>query len=263
VLAIWGGFVPVGYAVADFLAHYLEAPANPRLYLLAAILAYAALALLASAFIARVGDSTGLPAANLDDEGRFRATLALPVTLVALAFGLYVILSVGFFSFMPSFVARAEAGIVVSAGVVALISPLGNILASVLVGGRDVRFSVLLAMFGFAAIAVAAVPAFSGSLPFAATTSAVVVAIACGITASALFAGIPFVVPRKGSTAIAIGLVCQAGGIGTVFGPPLAARIIGSLGWSGFGWFLAVTAAIGILSLVPLLARRSAGQTAA
>jgi hypothetical protein len=253
--------VPVGYAFADFLAAGIDAPANPRAYLLTAILAYAVLACLAGAFLSRVGDSGELPP-PASTQGRFRATLAIPVNLVSLAFGIYVILSVGFFSFMPAFVARSSSGIAVSAGVVALISPLGNVLASLLVGGRPPRFSIVLAMFGFATIVIAALPAFSGGPAFAATAAALAVAIACGITASALFAAIPFIVPRAGSTAIAIGLVCQAGGIGTVFGPPLAARIIGSLGWGGFGWFLAITAAIGILSLAPLLAGRHVSQAA-
>ncbi len=60
------------------------------------------------------------------------------------------------------------------------------------------------------------------------------------MTASALFASIPFIVRRGGSASVAIGLVAQAGGIGTLFGPPLAGYVIETYGFAGFGWFLAV-----------------------
>ena len=51
---------------------------------------------------------------------------------------------------------------------------------------------------------------------------------------------------------MAIGLVAQAGGIGTLFGPPLAGYVIETYGFAGFGWFLAAVALVGIACLVPL-----------
>jgi MFS family permease len=62
---------------------------------------------------------------------------------------------------------------------------------------------------------------------------------------------------------VAIGLVAQAGGIGTLFGPPLAGHVIETYGFAGFGWFLAVVALVGIACLVPLTlasARRDTPQ---
>ena len=75
-----------------------------------------------------------------------------------------------------------------------------------------------------------------------ATAALALFAIAGGMTASALFASIPFIVRREGSASVAIGLVAQAGGIGTLFGPPLAGYVIETYGFAGFGWFLVAVA---------------------
>ena len=82
-------------------------------------------------------------------------------------------------------------------------------------------------------------------------------AIAGGMTASALFASIPFIVQRQGSASVAIGLVAQAGGIGTLFGPPLAGYVIETYGFAGFGWFLVAMALVGIVCLIPLTLTRA------
>ena len=122
--------------------------------------------------------------------------MTLPVGLVALAFGIYVVLSVGFFTFMPAYVAAPGSAILLSAGAIALLVPIGNVLASLLVSGRDARFIALLSAAGFAVNAVLAIPAFGASSPIVATSALALFAIAGGMTASALFAGIPFIVRR-------------------------------------------------------------------
>ena len=92
----------------------------------------------------------------------------------------------------------------------------------------------------------------AGGSPAMATAMAVLLAVASAVVASVLFAAIPFVTPASGSVPAAIGIVSQAGGIGTLAGPPLGAVFIESLGWMGFGWFLAVVALVGIACLSPL-----------
>ena len=254
MLAIWGGFVPIGFAVADFTAQAMLPSGDPQTYLLVAIAAFAILAALAALLLRApglVGDVA--PGAA---EGSFAATMTVPVGLVALAFGIYVVLSVGFFTFMPAFVAAPGSSILLSAGAIALFVPIGNVLASLLVGGRDARFIALLSAAGFAVNAVLAIPAFGASNPIAATSALALFAIAGGMTASALFASIPFIVRRAGSASVAIGLVAQAGGIGTLFGPPLAGHVIETYGFAGFGWFLAAVALVGIVCLVPLIVAR-------
>ncbi len=257
VLAIWGGFVPVGFAVADFMAARIL-PAGETVYLLAAILGFALFAAAAAALAFKVEDFDGAQRPDAEERGgAFAATMTAGVALISLAFGVYVILSVGFFAFMPAFIAGGASAIALSAGTIALLVPLGNLLTGWLVRGRDARFAAWLAAIGFAATAAAALPAFAGTSGWSATLAAIVLAISGGVTASALFASIPLILPKGGSAAVAIGLVCQAGGIGTVFGPPLAGQVIESYGWPGFGWFLAVSSAVGIVTVTPLLIGRS------
>jgi MFS family permease len=262
VLAIWGGFVPVGFAVANFMSAWIL-PAGETAFLVSAIGAFALFAAAAIALVFKVADFADHRMAEPENGGAFRATMTTGVVLVSLAFGIYVVLSVGFFAFMPAFLGGGASAIALSAGTIALLVPLGNLLTGWLVRGRDARFAAWLAAIGFAATAAAALPAFAGTSAWSTTLAAIVLAISGGVAASALFASIPLILPKGGSAAIAIGLVCQAGGIGTVFGPPIAGQIIESYGWPGFGWFLAVSSAVGIVSLVPLLAGRAERRLAA
>jgi MFS family permease len=249
VLAIWGGFVPIGFAVADFSARGMLPESGSQAYLAASIAAFALLAALAVLLLR----SGGLlqDRANEAAEVSFAATMTLPVWLVALSFGVYVVASVGFFAFMPAYVG-SRADLYLSAGSIALAVPVGNILSGVLVRGRSARFVMQLAAAGFLASVGFSVPAFSASDASAATAALIVFAIAGGLTASALFAAIPFIVPPAGSASVAIGLVAQAGGLGTLFGPPLAGHVIETFGFSGFGWMLAAICCAGIATLAPL-----------
>jgi len=255
VLAMWGGFVPVGFAISDFLATFLDAAHEPRRFLMVAVLLYGAMALAGSLLAAFVPDSADQQASQAP-TGRLRETLTLPIVLVSLAFGLYVVLSVGFFAFLPAFAALPATSIALSAGIVALVTPLGNLAASLAVRGGTARRALWLAAAGFAIIVASAWPTFSPVGDVLATAGAVSFAFACGIIASALFAALPSIVPEQGSSAVAIGLICQAGGIGTVAGPPLAAQVIETLGWDAFGLFMAGVAIAGIASLLPLMSRR-------
>lgn len=256
VLAIWSGFVPLGFAMSDFLALAMLPLYSPPAYLLVMALLFAVLA--AGALWLLGGIAVSQPASS---TGGVAQTLSLPVVLVAGSFGAFVVLSVSMFTFMPSFVAGDGAHFLVSAGVIALSVPLGNVLASVLVRGRGAGYMARLAVFGFVVSAITAVPAFTLANPALATISALALAISGALVASAQFAAIPFVTPRGGSVPVAIGLVCQAGGLGTVFGPPLAASVIETFGWSGLGWFLSAVAVAGLACMVPIAAVSAAART--
>ncbi|MBX3567168.1 MAG: MFS transporter [Rhizobiaceae bacterium] len=255
-LAIWGGFVAIGFAVGDFLASATNATQNPQTFLMTAVLLFAAFALPATLLLWRIGPIDSVAAA-VPAAGRFARTFGRPVILLTLAFGIYVILSVGYFAFLPAFVSGSADRILLSAGVISLSTPLGNLLAGLVVRSSDVRPALRLAAAGFVCTAVSAIPAYLATTPLVATTAIVALAISGGVTASALFAGLPPVVPAQGSVAVAIGLICQSGGIGTLLGPPLAAYFIEVGGWHGFGSFMAATALAGLLVLSPLLVPRS------
>jgi MFS family permease len=252
VLAIWSGFVPLGFATSDFLAASMLPAATPPGFLLTIVLVFAVFA--TAALILLRGFDLNVSAGA---AGGIRQTLSRDVVLLAVSFGAFVVLSVSMFTFLPSFVAGDGAHYLVSAGAVALSVPLGNVAASVLVRGKGPAQMARLAIFGFAISALTAVPAFTLASPLLATLSALLLAISGALVASAQFAAIPFLTPRGGSVSVAFGLVAQAGGIGTVFGPPLAAAVAESFGWAGFGWFLAATALVGLACMLPIAGRRT------
>lgn len=247
VLAIWSGFVPLGFALSDFLAGSVLPNFGPPTFLLIIILLFAALSL--AALLLLRGYPIAVPS---DGSGSIRATVSKDVVLLAISFGAFVVVSVSMFTFMPAFVAGAGNYYLLSAGTVALCVPLGNVLASVLVGGRGPDFMAKLGAVGFAVSMLAAIPAFALQDPLIATVAALALAISGAVVSSAQFAAIPFSTPRAGSVAVAFGLVCQAGGIGTVFGPPIAAWIIETSGWTGLGYFLAAVSVVGLLTMLPL-----------
>ncbi|MFN3549338.1 MAG: MFS transporter [Mesorhizobium sp.] len=255
-LAIWGGFVPLGYAFADFSAAALLPAVHPQAYLMVVALCFAASA--AAAAILSLGLKPVGEGAQDRASASLGSTFNLPVGAVAASFGAYVVLSLGFFSFLPSFAGDGTGAILLSAGFVALLVPFGNVLAGILVEGRGPRFIAWLTVAGFLASAASAVPFFSSPDPMVATAAAVVFAIAGGVVASALFASIPSVVPAGGSVAVGIGLVAQSGGVGTLVGPPLAGYVISEFAWPGFGWFLAGVSVLGVVCLTPMLRTRPA-----
>lgn len=255
VLAIWSCFVPVGFAVSDLLAAWMLPGIAPSIYLLAVAVAYAVAAAFGLLLLSQVPDADA-DAAGHGFDGRLSTTLTLPVVLIALSFGIWVVMTVSFFSFMPVFVAGDGAAMLMSAGAIALLVPIGNVVASAVVKDRDARFVAWLGVVGLLGTVAAAWPAFGGAGPLVMTLAAGALAILGGVTGSALYAAIPLVVPRGGSVAVAIGLVAQAGGIGTLFGPPLAGWVIERAGWPGFAAFTAAGALAAALAVAPLLARR-------
>lgn len=257
VLAIWSCFVPVGFAISDLAGGWLIPAAGPETFLLVMMLGYAVSIGLAMLMLAAVPDVPKAGAAEAGKAGsgaRFRATLTLPVILVAACFGVWVVMTVSFFTFMPTFVAGEGSGMLVSAGVIALTVPIGNFAAAAVLPGRSARFAMALGIAGLAITALLAFPAF-GAAPWPMTLSAAAVAIVGGVTGSMLYAVLPSLVPPNGSVAIGIGVVAQAGGIGTLIGPPLAGYVIQQAGWDGFTVFLAATAVLSMLIVLPLLRR--------
>ncbi len=250
VLAVWSGFVPLGYAASDLLAGLLVPVFGEPAYLLTMTVLFALLALAANMALRRL---TGVPVETAKKAGGASGVFSLPVIIVALAFGIFVLQSVALFTFLPTF-AAVPGALLLAPAFVALATPLGNALAGVLVAGRAAAFMVGLALVAFAVTAIAAFAAFVSGGIWPASMGAVTMAIASGVVASALFAAIPFLVTRGEAVPAAIGLVSQAGGLATLASPPLAAFIIERAGWTGYGWFLTLSGLAGVaVLLVPLV----------
>ncbi|WP_024586808.1 MFS transporter [Aliihoeflea sp. 2WW] len=250
VLAIWSGFVPLGYASSDVLAGLIAPAFGAQTYLLVVILLFAALALASNVVLRWL---TGVPADAAPAPAGASGVFSVSIVLVALAFGAFVLQSVALFTFMPTF-ASVPGALLFAPALVALSTPIGNALASVLVAGRTARFMMVLGIAAFIVTAAAAYFAFVSGGAFAASWGAVTMAVASGVVASVLFAAIPFLVARPQAVPAAIGLVSQAGGLATLASPPLAAFIIERAGWTGYGWFLVFAGLAGAAILLPLIA---------
>lgn len=250
VLAIWSCFVPAGYAVSDLTAPVMLPGVGPAAYLSAMAAGYALFAAIGLVLLRGVPDEVGEQRSPVAGQGMIRSSLGLPVMLTAVAFGLFVVQSLAFFAFMPTYIASGG-DLLLSAGVIALLVPIGNVLAGLIVRGATARRTATVAATFFAVTAASAYLPFSGVAALPATLAAVVFVIAGGVVGSALYAVIPALVRRGGSVSIAIGLVAQAGGIGTLFGPPLAGWLIEGFGWPGLGVLLASAGLLGIVLLLP------------
>ncbi len=254
VLALWGGFVPVGFAVAALIAAILTPLLSAQAFLLIMTALFAVASLAAARNLPR---ALRVPSV---DRTRTPFSLRLPagVWLVAAAFGTYVILSIGFFTFLPTLF--AERGITAAsiAGFIALTVPVGTITASTALRAGTGPWPPAVA--GLIIIGVSAVFYYPAQDHTFLVGLAVLYAIANGLVGSALFAAIPMVSPDAHSRAQAFGVFAQAGGIGLVVSPPAAGFLIETVGWVGVGIASAALAAVS-LGLVAG-ARRTAATSA-
>lgn len=256
-LAVWGGFVPIGFAVGAFLARSMLPAFAPPAFLLAATCTFAVFATPAALLLARIPQARRSQPASASEGLAMRRSLSPALAALALSFGCYVMQSLAFFTFLPAFADESGGRLLVTAGAIALFVPLGNFLAGAAIGTRGGRFIGSLIAVGFV-VGAAVAPSFYGSPDGRlATAAAIVFALSGGLVASAQFAVIPFILPPGGSPAVAIGFVAQVGGIATLIAPPLAAFLVERFGWPALGWGLAIAGLAGAAAALPLMRRRA------
>lgn len=249
-LALWGSVVPVGFALANLLAGGLPANIALSSAFLWFTVPLAATALLMIALVRRpippgVGAEPAVAAGRKD-----------PIAWVlALGFGLYVYLSIAFFTFQPTF-ADAHPGPGLSPGVIAMIVPVGS-LSTALILARWRRLPVL----GLTAASLLLL-AVSGAFVFVSGLSGAIAmpvyAFASGISASCLFAAVPAVTRSRRSATRTIGAVAQAGGIATLVSPPIAGSIIEHAGWSALAVSFVAVAVIAVIQVLASMRVRRA-----
>jgi len=234
-LALWGGFVPIGYALAN-----LQAAALPEEWPSSWVMLTFAFPIALSSVLMAVTLPTEM------DTGA-KAAKRRPIPLIgwvlATAFGLYVYLSIGFFTFLPEYRASHSAGDVMFPAAVALCVPLGNVLAAILLRGSGASRARPLALIGFISAGVAAAMLYS-SWPLDAIVMPLF-ALAGGMTASGLFAQVPRLAANETAAASIIGAMAQAGGLSTLLEPPLAGFLAETYGWAALGWSLTTVALTG------------------
>jgi len=248
LLALWGSFVPVGYALANVQAALVVGPLGPTAFLYSAALLLGAFSLAAVVFIPR----KTVPAARGQTGGRL-SDLSRDPALLAMGFGIYVLLSLSFFTFLPTFLERSGDVPDISPAAIALFVPAGNAVAALLLALVPARHAPALTLMGFALSALCALFLFQASQSAIVLLAYAGFAFLGGIIASMCFGSVPQVASKRFSAAMVVGVIAQAGGIGTIFGPPLAGFVIDSWGWSGLTAFLTALSLTGAVLMIPMI----------
>ncbi len=252
VLALWGSFVPVGYALANMQEEFVSSAFGTSIFLSSAAVP---LGIFTAATLVLVRDDRS-PTVNkttseTDGAGAKTAADALRnAVLLAIGFGIYVLLQLGFFTFLPAF-ADSEAPFL-SPAAIALFVPAGNMAAALLFIVLPARLvpAVAVAAFVFSAACSLFLFRIGDPIGFPVYAS---FAFLGGILVSSVFGSVPTTASARLSAAIVIGLIAQAGGLGTVGGPPLAGYLLDLFGWSALTWFLTLLSVIGTVTMLPLL----------
>lgn len=241
LMALWGSFVPVGYALAN-----MQVSLMPQTWSASGVFASFAVPIGILTVLANLFVSDKSPATSPRQD---RARVHPDGILVAVAFGLYVYLSIGFFTFLPRYQADHASHLWMPSGAVALFVPLGNVIAALLLGILGAGSAGRLCMFAFVAAAVAGALAFTGT--GASGLAIPAFALSGGLAASSLFAGVTARVADEAAATALIGTIAQAGGIATLLGPPLAGHIAETYGWAPLSWSFAT---VGMLAAVVVAA---------
>ncbi len=240
-MALWGSVVPVGFAAAAALAGVLpdHLPTGLQLAIFALPVAMLSLPVLAVRAVPPVKEVQTKPAAWRDVAWS-----------LAVAFGLYVFLSMGFFSFLPTF--AQERGLA-AIGLVPLMVPLGSFATAAILPVLRRENGPVLAVAGFAVAAVAALWMFH----MGASAVLFIYAFACGVSSSATLASVLVAAPGENASARTLGAMAQCGGVTAFLGAPFAGALLDRMGWQALGVALCAAA---IVAAATLLAARGRGR---
>ncbi|MEP2533347.1 MFS transporter [Shimia sp.] len=242
-LALWSSFVPVGFALSNGLSGVMPQGAQ----LQDIWFAYAgAMGVVAFLVLIILADAQPKTARGSDPVGKAKIAWALVVS-----FGVYAFLSIGFFTFSPSYTATSGPQMV-SAAVVPLFVPLGSFTAAFLFARTDGALPPRLISPGFLLIGCCAAFCFPETASDGSVLRAVF-AFACGLTAAAIFTSVPVVTDSADAAARTIGAIAQAGGAMVLLGAPLSGFILETGGWGMLEFsFLGAALAAASIALVSL-----------
>lgn len=242
-LALWGSFVPVGFAVGATTSGWVADAVSWR----AATLAWAAVAALMLLLSLRMT----IPRAA--DAGTAPRRLSFPrrsIWALTLAFGCYACFAVGLIALLPTFLvaqtgaSARQAGLI--GGLCAFISVLGVLIAARVRhrGGNDRVWIVV-------AIVLPAVLLFSvfaeGAGIVRVTVLMLVLNTISGIYPGLAFAMLPTLARSDHAMAVANGLTLQFGATGSLLGPPMFAACVERWGWTGAAVAGALVSAVCLL----------------
>lgn len=231
-LSLWSSFVPVGFAASSLLSGFLTKGSDLQTIWLVYTLVM--LVVMAMTFLVPMESHSQKHRISTND-GPSHISWVLVIS-----FGIYAFLSIGFFTFIPTYTGSSQTQIF-SAGVVPLFVPLGSFTAAFLFAHADGVFPKKVIGIGFLTIAGAAIFCFpEGGIDGSGARA--VYAFACGITAASIFTSVPVLTRTPKSTALTIGAIAQAGGLMVLLGAPLAGSILEVHDWQALGLTFALAA---------------------
>lgn len=260
MLGVWGGYMPVGTAVALLLGPLALALAGwrPWWWLLAALSALMALALWRGV----PADPPAPAAVSGAWGGRVRQTLGAPGPwLVALCFAVYSSQWLAVVGFLPSIYAAAGVAAATAApltALAALVNLLGNLAAGQL-GQRGVAPTRVLAA-GYVTMALATLAAFGtldgqGLPPTLRYAAVLLFSGVGGLIPATLFALAVRVAPGEHTIGSTVGWMQQWSALGQMLGPPAVAWVASAAGGWQFTWVATGACSLAGLVLTARLVR--------
>ncbi|GKX33642.1 MAG: MFS transporter [Rhizobiaceae bacterium MnEN-MB40S] len=253
-LAIWGGFVPIGYALANYQAAAVLPGFGLSGFYLSMALGYGLFGVLSGVLLSTLPRAQ--PIAPAAETTQARGGLPARAYWLAGAFGFYVIASLPLFTFLPTYIGLLDDRLALSAAAIALFVPVGNIGTGFLVVGRLRSHTASLTMFALVALALGTAAIFLLDAPSVKLAGAILFSLASGVVGSAVFATLPAIVRDGQSASIAMGAIAQTGGVGTVIGPPIAGFVIEAFGWPGLSIYVVIVCLLGVVCAWKAVERR-------
>ena len=253
VLALWGCFFGLAFAITSAAAPAIVQAAGWRGLMQSHAAALAVVGVLASVALRRSGyQDVRKPLPN------FKAIVHAHVAvyrsgaplLLALCFSAYAMLFLAVLTFLARLLTQEQGWSAADAG--ALIGGASMVtLVSTLLAGFLVRRGVPLRAglsTAFAVVALSAIGVFAFQ-PADAQLLLLVIALMAGfgLVPGFVFANVPTVAPSPERAALAYGAIAQFGNVGSFAGTPVFAAAYQAMGWSGGAAFVVAVAIAGVV----------------
>ncbi len=255
-LALWGGCIPAGLALAATGGGVIGSRWGWQWWF-----GVVALTCVGTALVTLLTRGDARPDEPAGPSQGLRGAWAGPL-LLASGFSAVALVSVAVLSVLPEYL-HTELGMsTAGAGVVTSVAAVGSVPGTVCAGvllRRGVRAQVLVSS-GLLSAALA-VLTFSPAIPMGvAIAAAVLLLFTIGIAVAAAYGSLPLVVRDTDDLPLANGILVQLGSAGTLVGPPIFASVTGLQRWHLVPLLVLLTSSVGVFLVIRAI---SAGRTRA
>lgn len=258
-LALWGGCIPAGLALAATGGGVIGSRWGWQWWF--AVVAFTCVGIALVTLLARTAPGEAQPGEPAGPSHGLRGAWAGPL-LLAGGFSAVALVSVAVLSVLPEYL-HTELGMsTAGAGVVTSVAAVGSVPGTVCAGvllRRGVRAQVLVSA-GLSSAALA-VLTFSPAIPAGvAIAAAVLLLFTVGVAVAAAYGSLPLVVRDTDDLPLANGILVQLGSAGTLIGPPIFASVTGLQRWHLVPLLVLLTSSVGVFLVIRAI---SVGRTRA